>query len=190
MPRIKKNSLIKGASGKFRDDMVYIQKGGNTYFGDVPTIDPNRVPTDKQEEVMDRFTSASAYASEALLDQELKKFYQSKVEGPNSAFNVAFSDFQRKPRINEIFVGLYTGAVGSEIAVSAKKRRSKVSDVKVRIFSPAGVLIEEGKAVLNRTRLDRWYYVATQNNPVLPGTKITVIATDLPGNEVSLDKIL
>jgi hypothetical protein len=51
-------------------------------------------------------------------------------------------------------------------------------------------LIEEGAAVLNNRKLRRWYYTTTQNNPVLPGTKITAVATDLPGNETKMEVIL
>jgi hypothetical protein len=190
MPRIKKNTLIKGASGNWQGELVYKQRGGKTFIAGMPTVDPNRELTEKQEEVIDKFASASAYAAEVILDPELKKFYESKVSESNTAFNVAFRDFSKPPKVSKIVSDKYTGLPGSEIAVAATKVGSKVTDVTVRIFSPAGALIEEGKAVLIARRLRRWYYTATQNNPVLPGTKITAIATDLPGNETLMEVIL
>jgi hypothetical protein len=186
MPRIKKNTLIKGASGAYQDEFVYKQRGGKTHIAGMPTKDKNREPTALQEAVIDRFSSASAYAVAAVADPELKKFYQSKVSDGNTAFNVAFRDFQRKPKVKEIFTDDYTGVIGSEIGVNAKDD-CKVTDVTVRIVSAAGVLIEEGNAIL---RKGRWYYATTQNNPVLAGTKITATAKDLPENRASLDKTL
>jgi hypothetical protein len=190
MPRIKKNIMIKGASGNFQGEVVYKQRGGTTFIAGMPTVDPNRELTEKQEEVIDRFASASAYAAEAILDPVLKKYYESKISESNSAFNMAFKDFAKLPTVSKIVTAKYTGVPGSEIAVAAKKKGTKVTEVKVSIFSPAGALIEEGAAVLNNRKLRRWYYTTTQNNPVLPGTKITAVATDLPGNETKMEVIL
>jgi hypothetical protein len=190
MPRIKKNTLIKGASGNWQGELVYKQRGGQTFIAGMPTVDPNREATERQEEVMDTFASASAYAAEAILDPQLKAYYESKISESNTAFNVAFRDFAKLPKISEIKTDLYTGIAGSEIAVTAKKIGTKVTGVTVRIFSAAGALLEEGPAVVDNRRRRRWYYATTQANPALPGSKITAIATDLPGNEVTLEKTL
>jgi hypothetical protein len=189
MPRIKKNTLIKGASGNYQKEFVYKQRGGKTFIAGMPTVDKKRVKTVNSVKVTQRFLSARAYAEAAMADPVRKAFYAKKVQDGQTAFNVAFKDFQKKPSIFEIDTENYVGTIGSEVAVTAMDD-CKVTDVAVRIVSPAGVLIEEGLAVFNAFNNARWIYTATQNNPALPGCKITATAKDLPGNKGSLDKTL
>jgi hypothetical protein len=182
MPIIKNNTLIKGASGKWKKEYVYKQRGDQTFLAAMPEIDKNRIPTVKQEEVKDRFTSARYYAEAAMADPELKKFYASKVSNSNTPFNVAFKDFQRPPQVTSLETDKYTGVPGSVVLVKAKDD-CKVTGVTVRIVSAAGILIEEGEAVFNTLRNGKWVYAATQNNPALAGCKVTAIAKDIPNNE-------
>lgn len=181
---------MKGASGHWQGEFVYKQRADNTFIAGMPTVDPKRKVTDKQDDVIQLFGSASIYAATVMHNPELKKYYDSKASGSKSAYNIAVSDFATYPKISSIVTTRYTGMPGSEIAVAATKKNTKVTEVKVSIFSPAGVLIEEGKAVLNNRKLRRWYYATTQNNPVLPGTKIIAVAKDLPGKETKMEVIL
>lgn len=190
MPRIKNNSLLKGASGHWLGEFVYKQRGANTFIAGMPTIDRKKKATEKQHDAKNLFQSASIYAATVINDPEYRKFYESLVSGSKTAYNIAVSDFATSPKISSIVLSRYTGIPGSEIAVAATKKNTKVTEVIVSIFSPAGVLIEEGKALLDKRRLKRWYYATTQNNPVLPGTKITAVAKDLPGNEAKMEVIL
>ena len=184
------NNLVRGARGKFRKEFVFKKKGEDTHLTGMPLRDKNRKPKDSEMVVREKFISARYYAEAAMADPVLKAFYTSKVSPNNTAFNVAFRDFQTQPSIRVIEAFDYTGAVGSEIAVAAYAEGSKVTDVTVRIFSATGVLIEEGQAVFVGMRGAKYYYSATQNNPALPGCKITAIVKSLPGNTGTKDLIL
>jgi len=63
----------------------------------------------------------------------------------------------------------------------------RVALVKVSIHSAAGVLIEEGNAILDPIKRRLWNYTATQNNATATGSVISATATDLPGNFGSLE---
>ena len=189
MPVIKENIMVQGASGHFKKQVVYKQRGGKTYIAGMPTVDKKRERTLTEVKVTQRFVSATAYAEAAMLDPVLKALYTKKVKPGQTARNVAFKDFQKKPSVLEIDTENYLGTVGSEIAVTATDD-CQVAGVTVRIFSAAGDLIEEGNATFNVHNNARWIYVATQNTPALPGCKITATAKDLPGNKGTLDKVL
>lgn len=192
MPRIKRNTLIKGASGNYRGEYVYKVRQDETFIASMPELDPKRPRTDKEIAFRENGISAVAYATGAMANPELKKFYTEKAKSKDTrgtAFNVAFRDFQKKPYVREIDTKKYTGIPASEILVAAYDD-CKVTGVTVRIFSAAGVLIEEGPAVFKSTEGSRWVYATTQNNPVLAGSKITAICKDLPGGEGFLDKLL
>jgi len=59
----------------------------------------------------------------------------------------------------------------------------EVTEVIVSITSAAGVLLEEGPAVMIRLEGAKWIYTATLNNPALPGTKIRAACKHRPKNE-------
>src|SRR5689334_18670965 len=112
MPRIKKNILVKGASGNFRGEIVYKNRGDKTFFGAMPELDPKRVRTPKEKAFRQKSISATAYAQAVVADPVLKAFYQKKVKNGNTAYNVAFRDFQKLPYVEKIDTGKYTGAPG------------------------------------------------------------------------------
>ena len=85
----------------------------------------------------------------------------------------------------QIDMSEYNGTAGSMIIVNAKDD-FRVARVKVSIHSSTGVLVEEGDAILDPIKRSLWNYTVTQNNPVLSGSVISAIATDLPGNNASL----
>jgi hypothetical protein len=189
MPRVKKNTLIKGLSGNFQKEFVYKVRGDGTFVAGMPVIDKTRVRTPTQIRFRQRGASARAYARAAMANPELKAFYESRRSSANSAYNVAFRDFQTSPEVYDIDTSKYTGVTGSQISVSAFDK-GKVTGVTVRIFSAAGVLLEEGETVYSDIKGDKWFYTTTQNNISIPGTKVTVIARNLPENETIVDKIL
>jgi hypothetical protein len=189
MPVIKNNSLIKGASGAYQGEFVYKQRGGKTFIAGMPTVKKKKAGNKNREKVMRKFGSASDYAVAAMEVPELKAFYATKVSGGNTAYNIAFRDFYRKPKVVEIDTINYNGTPGSQIAVSAVDD-CKVTGVVVQIISADGVLIESGDAIFVAMNNARWIYSATEDNPELVGCRITAVAKDLPENEGSLEKIL
>lgn len=184
MPRIKRNTLIKGASGDYRREYVYKVRGDGTFIAAMPERDPKREKTENEKLFRRKSTAARAYAQAAIADPVLKAFYTKRTSkaNKNSAFNVAFRDFQNYPTVDLIETDKYTGAIGSRIGVFADDD-CEVTGVAVSIFSAAGALIEEGPAVYVPLEGGAWIYTATQNNPVLAGSKIKATAKDRPTHE-------
>ena len=92
------------------------------------------------------------------------------------------------PVVKSIGTGNYTGVIGSLIAVRAVDD-FRVTGVQVEIYTASGALLEKGNAVQQVNGVD-WTYSATQANSPLTGSKIKAIATDVPGNEGTLDLTL
>lgn len=97
---------------------------------------------------------------------------------------MATADAFNQPTVDSITTTNYHGVVGDEIIARAEDD-FKVTGVKVSIQSAAGALLEQGDAVMQENTID-WLYKATQANAALPGSKITAVASDLPGNNTSL----
>ena len=57
------------------------------------------------------------------------------------------------------------------------------------IFNQAGVLIEEGNAIIQNDQEMKWLYKIQQVNRGLAGSKIIKVASGLPGNNGSLNLI-
>lgn len=189
MAKINKNLLVRGARGNMGKQFVYRKHGDNTLMTRMPDINENLQPTEAQVTVRDLFAEAALYAKGAISDPELKKEYKKKAKPGRTAYNIAFRDYLKAPEVTGIDPSLYIGTPGSRITVSAKDD-FRVAAVIVRIYTSAGVLVEEGGAILNPVNRNKWIYKATQNNPVLAGSVIRATASDLPGNEGELEIIL
>ena len=64
-----------------------------------------------------------------------------------------------------------------------------VASVYVKIENSDGSIADEGYAEPGLFRTE-WTFSASQDNPVLKGDKITVTASDLPGNDSELQRFL
>lgn len=181
MARIIENLLIEGARGNVGKQIVYRKHGNKTTIGKMPRFDPNQPATDSQQNVREQFGSASAYATGAMGNEELKKAYQRKAKPGVTAYNMAMRDFLKAPVVKAIETATYNGTPGSFLTITAKDD-FRVTSVKVSIYSANGVLIEEGDAVLDAINRLKWRYGASQANAAPPGSVIRAVATDLPGN--------
>ena len=189
MSKVTQNHLVKGARGKFSDQFVYRQRGGETIMTRLPRLSPDRVATEKQEKSRDLFASGAAYAKSAMANPELKAEYSRKATGAKTSFNIAFRDFLKAPVVKELDLSAYNGAAGSLITVKAKDD-FRVAAVWVRIQDQSGNLVEEGSALLHPINRSKWTYTAAQSIGSLTGTVVTAIATDLPGNEGAMSRTL
>jgi hypothetical protein len=54
------------------------------------------------------------------------------------------------------------------------------------VYNQAGVLIEEGNAILQDNEEKNWLYIVKRENTEYTGSKIKAVAADLPGNMASL----
>ncbi len=182
MAEAKDNIMTKGFSGTVARLLTFRQRAGKTVVGKLRR--PSSAPaTDKMLAVREKFTSSIAYAKAAIKDPAIKALYQAAAIGGQSAYNVAVADAFNAPKITGIDTTGYHGAAGDAITVKATDD-FKVAAVKVSIFNAAGDLLEQGNAVMQITEVD-WLYAATKANAAPAGSKITAVATDLPGNSTS-----
>lgn len=183
MPRQKNNIVMKTTTGMFGKQVVFKERAGESYVSAPPQFDENREPTASQLQYQQRFKESIAYASEAVKDPALKNLYQAKAKRSQSAHNIAFQDAFHAPVVHEISLG-YRGLVGDLITVQAEDD-FKVTAVKITIHDADGELVEEGNAVAGKKF--NWTYTVTQANANVAGSKIRAVATDLAGNEGSLE---
>lgn len=171
------NPMMKGMSGSI-GNLTFMTRDGQTISW--PKRGPNKkAPTEEQVAVQLKFEQFAAYAQEAIADPETKLLYAKAAKKGQTAFNAAFRDAARAPRIPGIDTRMYRGLVGDVIKFLVKDV-VRVESVKVTILSAAGVELEKGDAVSGVGNY--WKYIATVANPEVFGTRVQVTATDLPGN--------
>lgn len=179
MATTKNNVIVKGASGKFGRQIVFSQRAGKTIMSKPPLC--TAPPTTKQKEQQTKFARAAAYAKNALLDPTLKEAYttEAKKRQDVSPYNMAMTDYLRPPQITHVDYSAYTGdASGEKIFIEAADA-FKITTLKVKITAANSSTLEEGNATLVN---GKWQYTTTATNTTLTGSKITLTATDRPGN--------
>jgi hypothetical protein len=186
MAKFKYNPITHGLSGNFADLMIFIQRHGKTFLGKIPARSGKVSPD--QEAIRVKFNQAAKYAKSCIKNPDTKALYAQKAGGGVTPFNLAFADFFTPPVVDNILTNGYTGVVGSRVEVQATDD-TKVTGVHVSLSAANGTLIEEGAAVQDADT-DQWVYTARVTNASLPGTKIVAVATDLPGNTTSAEKLL
>lgn len=188
MAKSKSNVITHGLSGLIGDLLVFRQRANKTVVADRPKP-LSKEPSAAQLHIRQRFRKAVLYARTAISDAALKEAYRSVSKPGQSAFNIAFRDYQIAPEFDEEpDLEGYSGAAGQEIAVSVIDD-FRVSAVSLKIVKPDNTIVEEGDAVQAENGLD-WIYTTTAVNDGLPGSRIIVTARDLPGNRTVMEKIL
>lgn len=180
MTKIKNNPLLKGASGKLGDVIVFRQVRGGVVMANKPK-QPTSF-TEKQVVARTKFQRATSYAKRQMLNPETKAMYATGVNDSKiSAYLVALTDYIKAPEIQDVSATGYTGAIGQTVEITATDD-FRIKSVQVSITSAAGVLVESGEAVLQPDSPDKWTYTSTAANPALVGTRILVTARDTAGN--------
>jgi len=183
MAKVKDNVLMKGVSGTIGGQLTFRQIGGKTFVSKYQRP-PSVAATEKKVAVQTKFGAATAYGRRVVRDPGLKALYQAVVKGGQRAFNIAVIDAMQAPVVQSIQTENYYGHIGDPIIVHATDD-FKVAAVVVSVYNQAGVLIEEGKAILQENEEKNWLYIASQENTGYSGSKINAVATDLPGNLAS-----
>jgi hypothetical protein len=180
MAKTPNNMFMTGLSGTIGRQLTLTQKAGDTIAG--KKRGASKIPpTSDQLVIQERFTNAIQYAQAAILDPVKKALYTASAKRNQSAFNVAVKDAFNPPEIKSITTTNYHGQPGDIIVIHVQNA-TKLFNVHVSIYTQAGVLVEEGNAVLPVSERD-WKYTATTQNPALLDSLVRVRATDLPGNE-------
>jgi len=118
MARSKFNVVTHGLSGLVGDLLVFRQKANKTIVASRPRPSSKPVKAITLENRA-RFKRASAYASGVMGNAVLKAEYQLQAKIGQSAFNVAFTDYQKAPEFYEdVDLATYQGSVGDMLTVS------------------------------------------------------------------------
>jgi hypothetical protein len=184
MAKVKDNILLQGFSGTIGKSLTFRQIGGQTFVSNYQKP-PTGEPTEKAVAARTKFGEATAYARRVVKDPVQKALYQARVQGAQRAFNIAVMDAMQPPVVENIQVENFQGRGGDAIFIRATDD-FKVVTVTILIHNSAGDLLEQGNAVYQENR-DNWLYNLTQNIPALMGSRITAMATDLPGNSSSAE---
>ena len=179
MARIKNNFAMEGMTGKVGNIFVYRHRNGKTIVSKTPN---KTAPlSEKQKGQTQRFKLAINYAKSALLDTNLKEYYEAEAKKKQnvSAYNLAVADYLKPPTINNIDHSGYTGGITGEKITIELDNNTKVTKVSVKIVSKDKSTLEEGEAILLK---GKWQYSTTSINANPQGTKIIVTATDRPNN--------
>ena len=179
MATTKNNVIVKGASGKFGRQIVFSQRAGKTIMSKPPLR--TAPPTTKQKEQQKKFARAATYAKNALLDPTLKEAYttEAKKRQDVSPYNMAMTDYLRPPVITKVDTSNYTGDTSDQKIIIEAGDAFKITSMKVKITAANSSTLEEGTATQVK---GKWEYTTTATNTTLTGTKITLTATDRPGN--------
>ncbi|HEY2647631.1 MAG TPA: hypothetical protein VGI38_00500 [Puia sp.] len=184
------NSVI---TGKFRGalgkELVFREWEGKTIVAKAPkrkTKDGSAAQMQTQE----KFLLASRYAKAVIKgpDQGIRDAYTAALRPRQNLYARAVEDFMSPPVVKSIGNNNYSGAIGNTVIMRAVDD-FRVTAVRVEIYSATGALLEKGNAVQQGNGID-WVYTATQANNALAGSKIKAIATDVPGNEGTLELTL
>ena len=179
-------SKLKGSLGK---QLVFREWEGKTVVSKSPKGrkgDPDAAQAKRRE----NFLLASRYAKSVIenADQSMALAYARALRPRQNVYSRALEDFMSPPVVTLIDSRNYKGVVGDKIVTRATDD-FRVTGVWVEIYAAGGALLEAGNAQQNVNGID-WTYQATQANNLLAGTTIKAIASDVPGNEGTLEVIL
>lgn len=178
MAKSKNNVLTHGLSGKIGDLLVFRQFAGQTFVSKAPK--KPETESEKQKATRKRFQQAMAYAKAAMTDESLKNAYQAKTRKGLTAYNVAVADFLNAPKIETIDLSGYTGQPADVIRITVWDD-FRVKEVTVTITHADGSVLESGHAQPDGSG-SVWIYTAGRTNDNPDGGRITVSASDMPGN--------
>ena len=184
------NSVITGKlRGTLGKELVFREWEGKTVVAKAPKGREGD-PTPAQAQTQERFLLASRYARAVMKgqDQGIRDAYAAALRPRQNLYSRAVEDFMSPPVVSSIGTGNYTGASGSPVTIRAVND-FRVTGVRVEIYAASGTLLEKGNAEQQANGID-WTYTATQVNNPLTGSKIKAIATDVPGNEGTLELTL
>lgn len=181
------NSIIIGKlKGSIGKELVFKEWQGKTIVAKAPKSREGD-PTPAQAEAQEKFLLASRYARAIIKaqDQSMAEAYAAVLRPRQNVYSRALEDFLTPPTVKNINTRNYKGAMNDTIVVRALDD-FRVTGVRVEVYAANGTLLETGNATQTANGLD-WSYTATQANTPLAGSKIIAIATDVPGNEGTLD---
>jgi hypothetical protein len=175
------NVIMRFQRGKI-GGLIFRVWGENTVVSKAP--DYSKIPrSEAQKANSNRFKVATRYGRRVLNDPVAYSFYDKKRRRNQTVWNVAISDYMKRPEIAEIDVWNYKGQVGNTIKVKASDNYGIVSVI-VMIINASGFEVESGMAV-QMPGSEVWVYKTVEENPEWKGGRVVVRVTDSPGNVVT-----
>jgi hypothetical protein len=191
MAKTNRNLLTHNYVGKVGKQYSLRSRGDQSIIAVLPK--KSRKPSGDQElsqqAVKDNFQRAVMYAKSVKANNpELMAQYDAVRKGTQSAFNVAFLDAYKGPKLRDLRTDEYEGVAGQPIKVEAMDN-FRVKSVKFTLFSADGTKLEEGEAKQAPSSF-QWVYTTQVANPSVTGTKLRIVAKDLPDNMTVLEQLL
>ncbi len=186
MAYVKQNIFMDGVSGTIEGMTLRVRKGKTVVTARCGPV--KTPPTNQQLAAREKFEDATAYANEVMTDPVKRLMYTAVAKKWQTAHNTAFQDAAKPPKIVLVDTEKYKGEEGDIITIAVKDV-VRVASVKVRILSVSGTELEQGDAVPGKG-ISYWHYTTAAVNPALRGTRILIMATDLPGNVTEAEKVI
>lgn len=179
MAKNKDNNATHGMSGKV-NQFVYRQRFGETVVSKPPI---RTAPfTEAQKNINSIFKRAVLYARRILQNPAIRLAYKEKAQRGQTPFNLAIADYFKAPEIQSVDLSELSSQAGGKITAVVTDN-FKVESVKVKIEKSNGALLEEGNAVMLDDGLT-WVYTTIATGSNTTGNKVSISATDLPGNTI------
>src|SRR5687768_7194599 len=115
MGKIKNNPVTNGFNGKLGDDLTFRQVDGKTVFAKRTLT--STAPTEKQQQVRNRFSEASQFAAASIDNPQALLDYKAMAElqGLKSAYMAALIDYLTPPEMGTPSTAYYKGRIGDMI---------------------------------------------------------------------------
>jgi hypothetical protein len=182
MAKVLDNPITEGLSGRLGRSRLQFRKGrnGKTIVALNPVFSEDRVVSDAQLAQQDAFRLATQYA---VVAKDHPVYANLAKGGAATAYNFAVADYFGEPKVLDIDISNWTGQVGQEIRVRATDDTlvSRVH-VMIRVSNATPTVLEEGDAIRSTTDGLLWVYTTKTAISMNPGTRLDVMAYDLPGN--------
>jgi len=176
--------LVHGAFGK---QCIFRVRNKKTFMYPYPNYRKVRWSR-LQKENRIRFRDAMIWTRCSMNDAEKRKFYQHKARNGQSAWNAAVADYMKKPRIDLIDAGEYTGRKGQTIRVKARDNYL-IKTIMIMIINALGVEVES-RLMPCTADLLVMEYKTLESNPGWKGGRVVVRITDSPGNVTESFRVL
>lgn len=127
MATVRNNLLVSGLSGMLGNTIVFKKWQGKTLVTSRPRAP--RKQSAQQKANRSRFRQATLFARQAMLNAEMKAYYQAKAKKlklPN-AYTAAITDYMRSPQVKK------TNIVGNRVTYSIAKRNFDLKKVAITV---------------------------------------------------------
>jgi len=168
---ISTNSLHRGFSGAF-GDLIFRNYNGKTVVSRRPVY-KNETNTEKRRQARSRFSDATNFASNTMLDKKQKVYYTQKARQlklPN-AYTAAITDYLRKAKVRVATRSSFAAKKGDIIDVRITKTVFRINAITVMVCDKDGKTLSKQELVKTDAQ-KRFSFKLTDNFPNYASLKI------------------